>query len=75
MKTRSAKESEAYMAGWMQRHKGPPTVPVVYVPAWVDSDLEPWFTRGWNDCNRGAIDAESALGPDLRVEGKRYGDS
>ena len=75
MKTKDQALSDAYLHGWMTRHKGGPRRSCPYSRWHMDKCRVEWWNRGWDDCDRGAMDAESALGPELLVDGgKRYGE-
>lgn len=52
-------QSDAYMEGWGARHKGRERL---FVGAPNPDAIEAWY-KGWDDCDRGAIDAKWALGP------------
>lgn len=50
-------EANDYMAGWKARHEGKP------LPLPADKYGKDYET-GWDDCHRGVINFERAMGPD-----------
>lgn len=56
--------SDAYMAGWKTRHKGG-----MRITGRRGVEFKAWM-KGFDDCDKGIIDAVFALGPELLVDGK-----
>lgn len=56
--------SDAYMAGWKTRYKGG-----MRITGRTGAEFTAWM-KGFDDCDKGSIDAVYALGPGLLVDGK-----